>query len=428
MEEKYLIPQNDLLCWKNPQGSSLYYENHHKSFRTNQDGLTIVELCNGKRTVNDVVKILREEKTLNDEDIERIKNFMDKIVSENILQFSSKPAEEEIKFRITGDSNSFHPIHSTVELCDVCNLECAYCYREASPSRKIYLTKPIEFFSGLYEQGVRAVELSGGEPLLHPQIYDILEFACKTFDHVALLTNGVLLNTKILDLVENFKKKFSLQVSVPSMKKERFQKITGKDMWNRLRENLLLLKNRNILFRIGMVFCDDESIKEYREAAYFANTLGAKQFVANPFISLGRAKRLSISPKIYAALHLEIEALKKELPITFLGIFEGEILSTTTKNCGAGSRSIVFDPEGKLRPCPMFPTEKFSRFALRNSELRNKLSQIVSPRQSICGPCQFRAYCYGCILRGALKFKETKCTWGKSQDIESIFTSLKSDG
>lgn len=89
-------------------------------------------------------------------------------------------------------------------------------------------------------------------------------------------------------------------------------------------------------------------------------------------------------------------------------------------NCGAGSRSIVFDPEGKVRPCAMFP-EEFSGTVLFKPDVRSKITEIISPRKSICGDCEFLNYCAGCFLRGWVK-----CKWGHSQKVEEVFRWLKS--
>jgi radical SAM protein with 4Fe4S-binding SPASM domain len=430
MPGQYVIPSKNLWCWRSPENYSIFYENSSKSYTTNEDGMIILKTCNGKRTLDEVITVLKERKPLTDEDVGRIKDFIGKLVDANIAGYSPTPAEQVADIRVVGEDTVYKPIHCTLELTDACNLRCVYCYRDSGPQRDTFLKDPIGFLTKIHDQGIRVVELSGGEPLMHPQFEEILNFAIEKFFHIALLSNGVLLNERILDTIEKNNMKATLQVSVPSMKKERFAKITGLDAWERLHKNLMLLKDRDIKFRIGMVFHDDAAVEELRDSAFFAKSLGALQFVCTPFINLGRAQEISISPDAVLALNSAIQELQKELPPRFLGIVESDFLNPagTAHNCGAGARCVVFAPDEKLRPCPMFPADEFSGLALQDATLREKLTQIVSPNMKVCGECKYLPYCGGCFLRGWIKYKETQCEWGKSQHIDEIFDALRSNG
>lgn len=119
--------------------------------------------------------------------------------------------------------------------------------------------------------------------------------------------------------------------------------------------------------------------------------------------------------------------LKSELP-NFVGIIEGDFPDRNINNCGAGSRSIVFDYLRQSRPCPLFPSD-FSQFTFhKNQLLRQRIAKVISPREEICGNCQFIHYCQGCILRGWLQFNKSDCLWGKNMRIKEIFDFSKSNG
>jgi radical SAM protein with 4Fe4S-binding SPASM domain len=433
MLEHFIIPRKEIWGWKHPRGATLYSDNSvpgASHYELNKDGLTIVKVCNGKRTINEIVQMLRQEKTLTSEDIAKINAFINTLVNMKVLEYDAQPLGEEHYIPVVGESTMYKPINSTVELCDACNLRCNYCYRDAGPEHDTYLDDPIEFFAGLHEQGIRVLELSGGEPLMHPQILDILHFTVEKFVLVGLLSNGVLLTEEILNFIEQHNDKCLLQVSVPSLDRERFVKITGYDVWERLHRNLMLLKDRRILFRIGMVFHDAGALDEMRESALFAQSLGALQFVCAPFINLGRGEEIEISPETALAFVERFNQLKDELPPKFLGIVDQDIMSSSSEvhNCGAGSKGVVYDPHKRMRPCAMFPVDEFSTLALRDPGLRNLLAQVQKPRQDICGECQYFPYCSGCILRGWLKYQETQCEWGKSQNIDEIFAALRNPG
>ena len=78
-----------------------------------------------------------------------------------------------------------------------CNLACKHCYNDSSAAlRGGELTTPE--LEGILRQladfGVPAVLFSGGEPLLHPDIFHLLELAQELGLKVSLSTNGTMLN------------------------------------------------------------------------------------------------------------------------------------------------------------------------------------------------------------------------------------------
>src|SRR5271163_2394853 len=84
-----------------------------------------------------------------------------------------------------------------VSLTDRCDLACVYC----RPSRNDgYLEKRLDddawktMIRALVKAGVRRVRITGGEPLLHPRVVELVEFiASLGVTDLALTTNGTLL-------------------------------------------------------------------------------------------------------------------------------------------------------------------------------------------------------------------------------------------
>lgn len=91
------------------------------------------------------------------------------------------------------------PIRYFFELTHLCNLNCPYCYvgtdrvkNEMSTEQWFNIIKQIPFYS--------FVTLVGGEPLIRPDFCEILDKASKkTLGKVNVVTNGVLINDKIID-------------------------------------------------------------------------------------------------------------------------------------------------------------------------------------------------------------------------------------
>jgi SynChlorMet cassette radical SAM/SPASM protein ScmF len=84
-----------------------------------------------------------------------------------------------------------------------CNLRCRHCWIEPGhqTERDTYSTLAFTSFRTIIEQakpmGLSSVRLTGGEPLLHPEIHEILELTRKENLQLTLETNGTLCNPEL---------------------------------------------------------------------------------------------------------------------------------------------------------------------------------------------------------------------------------------
>ncbi|MEO5356411.1 MAG: radical SAM protein [Nitrospirae bacterium YQR-1] len=90
-------------------------------------------------------------------------------------------------------------------LTNKCNLTCKHCY--SSANEELQSTMSIETIAGvlpqLKESGVKMVILSGGEPLLRQDIFDIAGIMRKSGLNLTLSTNGLLINENIIDKIKD---------------------------------------------------------------------------------------------------------------------------------------------------------------------------------------------------------------------------------
>lgn len=89
-----------------------------------------------------------------------------------------------------------HSCLSLVEICDACNLTCPVCYAESGPHRPHF--RPLEQVEAMLDAVCRSegepdvVQISGGEPCEHPDLFPILDAAKeRPIRHLMLNTNGV---------------------------------------------------------------------------------------------------------------------------------------------------------------------------------------------------------------------------------------------
>jgi 7,8-dihydro-6-hydroxymethylpterin dimethyltransferase len=89
-----------------------------------------------------------------------------------------------------------HSCLSLVEVTDSCNLRCPVCYAASGPERLTH--RPLALIEKMLDAVVRnegqpdVVQISGGEPTLHPEFFAILELAkARPIRHLMINTNGV---------------------------------------------------------------------------------------------------------------------------------------------------------------------------------------------------------------------------------------------
>ncbi len=141
---------------------------------------------------------------------------------------------------------------------DRCNLRCQYCM----PAHGIDIVdrKELLTFKEMYriartlsELGVNKVRLTGGEPFVRKGFVDFLEMLDfnDLLDEINITTNGVLIS-KHLDKIEQFKVK-SINLSIDSLKKDKFAEITRRNVFDEVSKTLETLEKSSINLKLNIV-------------------------------------------------------------------------------------------------------------------------------------------------------------------------------
>jgi MoaA/NifB/PqqE/SkfB family radical SAM enzyme len=91
-------------------------------------------------------------------------------------------------------ASTSHPIAAQLIPIRRCNLSCAYCNEHDKVSEPVPLAAMLERVDALSALGTSIVTLSGGEPLLHPDLDDIIRRIRGRGMMATLVTNGYLLS------------------------------------------------------------------------------------------------------------------------------------------------------------------------------------------------------------------------------------------
>ena len=143
-------------------------------------------------------------------------------------------------------------------ITDRCNLRCQYCMPANGVDiveRKELLTykEMYRITRVLSELGVNKVRLTGGEPFVRKDFMNFLESLSfnKNLDEINITTNGVLIAQHIKKLEDL--KIGSINLSIDTLKREKFTQITRRDVFEKVHETLSLLENSNLNLKLNVV-------------------------------------------------------------------------------------------------------------------------------------------------------------------------------
>jgi uncharacterized radical SAM superfamily Fe-S cluster-containing enzyme len=138
-----------------------------------------------------------------------------------------------------------HSCLALIEVNDECNLTCPVCFAESSPQRtQARSLAEIECMLDTLvasEGFADLVQISGGEPTLHPQIVEILKLAkSKPIRHVMLNTNGIRIarDRAFVDELAGLKPGFEVYLQFDSLSRSALENIRGLDL-RKVREQAL---------------------------------------------------------------------------------------------------------------------------------------------------------------------------------------------
>src|SRR6266498_5102108 len=125
------------------------------------------------------------------------------------------------------NAHPFQPLYVKMKVFYGCNLKCEMCnhWRETRES-PVSAERFKEIICELSEMGTKKIHISGGEPMLRPQIPDFVELASSLGIKVTMTTNGTLVDkVKAKRLVEGGLR--GVNISIDSPIRKMHEKIRG---------------------------------------------------------------------------------------------------------------------------------------------------------------------------------------------------------
>lgn len=235
-------------------------------------------------------------------------------------------------------------------LCGDCNLACCHCWISPIHRQKPVSEKALEIqlFKDIIVQakplGLNSVKLTGGEPLIHPDIEEILIHIKEQSLDLMVETNGVLITDRIAGLIRQCKNPF-VSVSIDGIKSTHEQIRGIRGSFDNVCKGVEILVDHGLTPQIIMTLMK-ENQDQIREVVHLAEDLKAGSLKFNFVVPIERGaimhergEALTVKDLIHLGNWIE-QYLKKEaqiplytsLPMAFRplkGILEGN-----ESNCG----------------------------------------------------------------------------------------------
>ncbi|MDP4285364.1 MAG: GTP 3',8-cyclase MoaA [Bacteroidota bacterium] len=169
--------------------------------------------------------------------------------------------------------DGFNRVHNylRISLTDNCNLRCFYCMPEEdyifTPASQLMQVDEIEALAKIFvAEGVSKIRLTGGEPLVRRDAADIILALSKLPVQLTITTNG----TRIHEFVEVLEQANirSLNISLDTLKAEKFQLVTRRNQFDLVKKNIQLLLDKNFHLKINVVVMNglnDNEINDFIE-------------------------------------------------------------------------------------------------------------------------------------------------------------------
>jgi MoaA/NifB/PqqE/SkfB family radical SAM enzyme len=283
-----------------------------------------------------------------------------------------------------------HPVLCNYYVTYRCNARCHFCDIWERPSPYVTLKQAKENFRDLKKLGVKVIDFTGGEPLLHRQLDELLALA-KNMGFITTVTTNGLLYPKY---AEKLKGKIDmLHFSLDFADAHKHDESRGVACFDKVMESIEIAKvsgeRPDILFT---VFEDNLGDIEriYREICRPNNLV----LILNPVFDYNEVETgSSLSAESLNTLSKWGKKKGVYLNEAFIALRKDGGNKTAAPVCKAGSTTLVISPENKLvLPCYHLGLQEF--------EIEGKLFELYRSqevRRLIGREGRYEA-CEGCVI------------------------------
>lgn len=318
--------------------------------------------------------------------------------------------------------NSLQEFFVQLHLTERCNLRCKHCYQTGNQSAELSLdeiTEVVTEISDMLRAWTEAYQLefapslniTGGEPLLRRDIFEILQALQPREFALYLLTNGTMINAEKAEALAELGIK-GVQVSIEGGQ-EIHDSIRGTGSFAASRKGISYLVNAGLDVTLNTTLSKINS-RKFPELLAISSDLGVRRLGFSRLVPSGRGADMvaqMLEPEEVRDIYRTVFSLSADN----LRIVTGDPVASqmqadtypddcgpvATGGCAAGISGLTIMSDGTVVPCRRLPIPLGN---IRQDSLREiwadseVLNQLRNRREydGRCGKCRRWAQCRGC--------------------------------
>ena len=290
-----------------------------------------------------------------------------------------------------------------------CNFHCKHC--EASAGEKTVDVLSTEEISravrDMGELGVQTLIITGGEPLLRKDLFQVLHLAKELGIHnTCLATNGYLVDTFREQLAEAGMLRVYISIDGDETTNDTFREVKG--AFRKALEALDFFEKIGVKERILNTCIHQKNLHELNELKKIVANCSATSWNIQMAVPVGRAENVPymyLSPDQLKCLFSFIEETRHVVnvqiaePPGYLGTWDS-ILRPQPFFCGAGWETCSIMPDGEVLGCHITYDNRFSEGNIKNRSFKsiweNEFLRFRKPQfDDTCKECKHLHACRG---------------------------------
>lgn len=311
----------------------------------------------------------------------------------------------------------FVPLVLSYNVTRECNMKCSHCYINATDKKlkdELTTQEAKALIDQIHQVSSPLLILSGGEPLLRPDIFELIEYGSKKGLKMGLGSNGYLIDDSVAKKLKDAgiaTVSISLDSNIPAQHDE-FRGVTG--AWEKAVNACKVLRKNGVLVQVNTTLTHD-NYNQIDDIMTLAESIGVENFHLFFLVPTGRGVKLTdISPqkyeemitKTFAKVHKHRLNVRPSCAPQFMRIAQGMGVDMRQwiRGCIAGLHYCRIYANGEVTPCPYLPIklgnikEKSFKEIWTNAEIFKALRSPDSLKGK-CGVCEYKTICGGCRAR-----------------------------
>jgi radical SAM protein with 4Fe4S-binding SPASM domain len=317
------------------------------------------------------------------------------------------------------------PAHPVWEMTTACNLNCIHCHASGGKRAPDELTtEEAKRLIGQLAQvsAFRMMAYTGGEPLVRPDLFELLAYSQALGFTNTMATNATLIDDEVAERLRHYGLVIAA-VSLDGFDAETHDYVRGQPgTFEATLEGIRALRRAGILLHINITVME-YNLDQLEPLMSLVDELGTGILLMYQLVPVGRGRGIEKAALDLGANERLIRFMAQAQRVThaimepvagpqywpFLlqrsGIHSGPLLrlgEAVFHGCSAGRGFVYVKPNGDVWPCPFIEVNcgnvretPFSSI-WRTSPILQDLRRREELLQGRCGDCEYRRLCGGC--------------------------------